>query len=103
MNDVNSTVTDETIITYFEQLSCGGQTTLWTTFATCWTGWGGGAGLVGRTFIVSGVMSLASSCTRSGEWFRNVSSATPYVGGRSTGIELSDVSQYSGSQFAIWR
>lgn len=59
-----------------EQLSCGGQTTLWTTLATCWTGWGGGAGLVGRTLMVSGVIILASCVICSGECFWNAWSAT---------------------------
>jgi len=103
VNDVNSRVMKEIIGTHLEQLSCGGQTTLWTTFATCWTGWGGGAGLVGRTLIVSGVMILASSAIRSGEWFRNVSSAIPYVEGRSAGTELCGKGQYMGAQFTIWR
>ena len=102
MNDVNRTVTEEIKATHLEQLSCGGQTTLWTTIATWWTGWGGGAGLVGRTFMVSGVMILASSSIRSDEWVRNVSSATVYAEGRSTGTELSVKSQYTGAQFAIW-
>ena len=97
MDDVNSMVTEETLATHFEQPSCGGQTTLWTTFATCWTGWGGGAGLVGWTVIVSGVWILASPSIRSGEWFRNVSSATAYVEGRSTATELSGKSQYGST------
>lgn len=60
MNDVNSEVMGETTATHSEQLSCGGQTTLRITFVTCWTGWGGGAGLVGRMLMVSGVIILAS-------------------------------------------
>jgi len=52
--------------------------------------------------MVSCVMILASPSTRSGEWFRNVSSATAYVEGRSTGTELSGKSQYMEAQFAIW-
>lgn len=60
MNDVNSKVIEEMTEAHLEQLSWGGQTTLRTTFATCWTGWGGGAGLVGRTLIVSGAMILPS-------------------------------------------
>jgi len=52
--------------------------------------------------MVSGVMILASSSIRSDEWVRNVSSATVYAEGRSTGTELSVKSQYTGAQFAIW-
>jgi hypothetical protein len=60
MNDVSREVMEEITTTHLEQLSCGGQTTLRTTLATCWTGRGGGAGLVDRMFMVSGVMILAS-------------------------------------------
>ena len=76
------------VVIHLEQPSCGGQTTLWTTFATCCTGCGGGAGLVGRTLMVSGVMILASCVICSGECFGNVLSVTAYVEGRSAGTGL---------------
>ena len=51
--------------------------------------------------MISGVMILASSSTRSGEWFRKVSSTTPYVEGCSAETELRGKSQYMGAQFVI--
>jgi len=53
--------------------------------------------------MVSGVMILASSAIRCGEWLKNVSSVTAYVEGRSAWTELYGKSQYIGVLFTMWR